>query len=197
MTFIIILPLAIVIQMLRLPIISILFRGGAFDEHSISITSDILSGYALAIIGQSIFMISLRFFMAIRKILIPMMIVLFSSVVNIAADYLLVSVYGAAGLGVGAAVGSICNGVLLIIFLNRELELHILKKAAVMARILAASLPVVVLVILFQKLWEWVDPRRNTLLNLSYGIVVFAVCVLVYLLSLKVWKVYDIRRKSI
>jgi peptidoglycan biosynthesis protein MviN/MurJ (putative lipid II flippase) len=142
-------------------------------------------------------MISLRFFMAIRKILIPMMIVLFSSVVNIAADYLLVSVYGAAGLGVGAAVGSICNGVLLIIFLNRELELHILKKAAAMARILAASLPVVVLVILFQKLWEWVDPRRNTLLNLSYGIVVFAVCVLVYLLSLKVWKVYDIRRKSI
>ena len=197
MTFIIILPLTIVIQTLRLPIISILFRGGAFDTHSISITSDILSGYALAIIGQSIFMISLRFFMAIRKMLIPMLIVLFSSLVNIAADYLLVTVYGAAGLGFGAAIGSLCSGVLLIIFLDRELELQLLTKAASMARILVASLPVVVLVILFQRLWEWVDLRRNTLLNLSYGVVVFVVCVLVYLLSLKIWKVYDIRTKNI
>lgn len=195
LTLVIILPLTIIIQILRVPIISILFRGGEFDTNSIDITSGILAGYALAIVGQSIFMISIRFFMAIRHMMIPMQIVVFSSVINIVADFVLVDLYGSAGLGYGAAIGSVCNGVLLIYFLNRKLELKISKKVWKLVRIVAANIPVVISVVLFGKIWGWVDLQHKTYINLVFGIVVFVICICIYLFSLQHLKIYEIRNK--
>ena len=193
LTLVIILPLTIVIQTLRQPIISILFRGGEFDDRSIGITSGILAGYAVAIIGQSIFMISIRFFMAIRRMTIPMLIVIFSSVVNIAADFVLVQYFGSAGLGYGAAIGSVCNGILLIVFLNRTLKLTIQKKYGSFARIAIANLPIIALVIVFRRIWDFVAPHNNTGLNLAYGGTVFIVCAAAYVAGLQYLKIYDIK----
>ncbi len=197
LTLVIILPLTIIIATLRVPIISILFRGGEFDTNSIHITSGILAGYALAIIGQSIFMISIRFFMAIRHMTIPMLIVIFSSAMNIIADFVLVRHFGSAGLGYGAAIGSVCNGILLIVFLNRKLELDMMKKIRPFGRIVLANLPIAVLAMGFIWLWEWVDLQHKTWLNLTYGVVVFLVCALAYLLSLQHLKIYEIKNKMI
>ncbi|MHB1485134.1 MAG: murein biosynthesis integral membrane protein MurJ [Saccharofermentanales bacterium] len=193
LTLVIILPLTIIIQILRVPIISILFRGGEFDADSINITAGILSGYALAIIGQSIFMISIRFFMAIRHMKIPMLVVVFSSVVNIISDFILVKFYGSAGLGYGAAIGSVCNGTLLLIFLNRKLELNIMKKARKLGEIAAANLSVIIIVLIFSKIWMWVDMQHKTYLNLTFGAVVFIACISAYLASLQYLKIYEIR----
>ncbi len=196
LTLVIVLPLTLTIQILRLPIITILFKGGAFDDHSIRITSGILAGYALAIIGQSIFMISIRFFMALRQMMIPMLIVIFSSTVNILADFILVRSMGAAGLGYGAALGSLCNGVLLIVFLNRKLKLDIRGKIRDLARIALANVPVAVLALLAILWWHSGMMQGSTLLKLTYGVVVFAACAIAYMAGLHYFKVYMLRVKK-
>lgn len=118
-TVMISLPFALVLLVLRVPVITVLFCRGAFTADSVLLTAQILAGYALAIVGQSVNLILLRTMMVIGKMRQMLWAALCAAVINIGADFILVNLCGAAGLGFGAALGAAANTVLGLLILDR------------------------------------------------------------------------------
>jgi len=110
------------------PIVELLFQRGAFDDHSVRVTSDIVQGYSLAIPGMGVAAVCIRYFLAAGRMAIPLWISIVSSVVNAAADYGLKDHYGAAGLGYGAAIGASLGGVLFLYYSFQDIRASIRVK---------------------------------------------------------------------
>lgn len=108
---IITIPMIIGLFALRYPVVTILFKRGAFDDNSVKLTCDILAGYSLGILGQSIIVLCLRYYLAIKKIFKPLIILMFTFALNIILDLNLIKTIGLSGIGFGSAVSStICGG---------------------------------------------------------------------------------------
>ncbi|WEG13797.1 lipid II flippase MurJ [Pullulanibacillus sp. KACC 23026] len=103
--------------LLRTFIVTLLFKRGAFDEHSVIQTVSILKGYSFAIVGQSISLIGLRFFLANRRMLVPFFCYLIGTGCSVAFDYHFVPTMGSAAIGYGASFGATVNGILFLILL--------------------------------------------------------------------------------
>ncbi len=108
-------PMMVALFALRYPVVTILFKRGAFDENSVKYTCDILSGYSLGILGQSVIVLCLRYYLAIKKITKPLIILLFTFALNIALDMCLIKVIGLSGIGFGSAAAStVCGGLFIL-----------------------------------------------------------------------------------
>ncbi|MCZ8512623.1 MATE family efflux transporter [Paenibacillus filicis] len=112
-TLLITVPAALILCMLRHPIITLLFVRGSFDFRSEEMTSTILAGYSLAMVGQAITLVYLRLFMTIGKMTVPLFGYFAAAAVNIGLDLCLIPVLGAAGLGYGALGGSLVGALVL------------------------------------------------------------------------------------
>jgi putative peptidoglycan lipid II flippase len=112
---------SIVFYFLGERLISILFLHGAFGQDSLNITSDIFKGYALSILGQSIFLVCLRYFIANGKMMIPLLTSVIGCLFHILLIVVLVSKMGAAGFGYAAAIGYTLTGVVLLFFLYKDI----------------------------------------------------------------------------
>lgn len=114
------LPAAVLLYWLREPAISLLFGRGAFDSQSVALTSELLAGYSLSVIGQVISVICLRYFLACGRLYGPAAVYLASTVCTIAFDLLTVRSLGAAALGYGALCGWVLNALLMFILVVRD-----------------------------------------------------------------------------
>lgn len=103
-------------------LISILFLKGAFGQQSLAITSDIFNGYSLSILGQSVFLFCLRYFIASGKMIIPLMTCVIGCLFHILFIFLLVSQMGAKGIGYAAAIGYSFTGTILLIYLYSDIS---------------------------------------------------------------------------
>ena len=117
--------MTIILFVLRTPVISILFERGSFDHKSLGITSSILKGYSLAIVGQSLSAICIRYFLAIGKMKIPLISCLTAASINIIADLYLSSKIGLAGLGYGAAIASLIGPAVMLLVIIPKMDLNI------------------------------------------------------------------------
>lgn len=122
MSLLISIPFAVVIFIFRYPLVSLLFERGAFDSHSVKITGDILAGYSLAIVGQALSAVFLRYCLAVEKMRLPTVMYLISSGITIGLDYRLVGQVGAAGLGYGAAIGAGINLFMIVSYSVKSLQ---------------------------------------------------------------------------
>ncbi|MBP1961788.1 murein biosynthesis integral membrane protein MurJ [Paenibacillus aceris] len=179
------LPTTLFLFFLRVPIISILFQRGAFNEHSVYITAEILKGYSLSIIGLSISAVCVRYFLAAGKMLLPLAVSIFASGVNIAADYLLKDTLGAASLGYGAAIGATVSAVLLTMLISKELQLSIQSAIRIFGKMLMANaLPSLLLFLLFLS-WNYFDGNNGK----GIGIIILAsgslACLVIYYATLR------------
>lgn len=113
-------PATAVLYFLREPIISLLFGRGAFDSHSVAITSEMLAGYSLSVVGQVISGICLRYFLACGRLYGPAAVYLVSTVCTILFDLLTVPYFGPAALGYGALCGWGINALLMFILVVRD-----------------------------------------------------------------------------
>ena len=182
--FLIVLPLSVIINILRESIVSILFSRGNFDSLSVGITTEILAGYSLAILGQSLFLVGLRFFIVVKNLKVPFFIVLFSTVVNIATDLLLKDSFGVAALGYGAAVGGFCNGLLMIVLLDKKIGLGLKKEWKHLVKIIVACVSTGVMAFLFRSVWNNGVSDGIWMKKLVYVAVVIFACVIAYLIPL-------------
>jgi putative peptidoglycan lipid II flippase len=103
-------------------LIAVLFLRGAFDYHSLQITSDIFKGYALSLLGQSVYLFCLRYFVANGKMLFPFLICLCGSVIQIFLIFMFAAKLGAPGIGYAAAVGYTLTGGILFFQLYRDIS---------------------------------------------------------------------------
>jgi putative peptidoglycan lipid II flippase len=196
LTLLIILPFTCTFFFLREPIVRLFFQWGAFDTRSISITSGILGGFAVAIIGQGIFAVCIRFFLSMRYIVYPTLAVIFSSILNIAANVVLIKIYGSPGLGIGAAIGGLSHAVLLIYLLNRKTQGYLLAHARSFFRIILASFPVAIAALLFSLAWSYRLVRAHSLIQVIAGGAMICVLITTYLSALLFLRVIKWNKES-
>ena len=105
---------------LRHFIVTLLFKRGAFGEKSVTQTVSILTGYSFAIVGQSISLICLRYFIASRRMASPLLIYFLGTLCSILIDVYFVPRYGAPALGYGASIGATLTGFLFLVGIRYE-----------------------------------------------------------------------------
>jgi murein biosynthesis integral membrane protein MurJ len=178
-------PTTFIFFKLGIPIVSVLFQRGAFNEHSVAITSHILQGYSLTMVGAAVSMIALRYFLAAERPYVPLLIGFVSSAVNVAADYALAPILSSAGIGYGAAIGASLNALLMLAALKKELELDISRMLRASLKLLSANLLPLALVWISSEGWDWLPHDLGFVMKAGYLGIVLALCALVYYWGLK------------
>ncbi len=105
---------------LRQPIVALLFERGAFDAHSVKQTVTVLTGYSFAIVGQSVSLLGLRYFIASRKMSFPLVAYLIGMLTSILIDCFFVPRVGAIALGFAGSIGATLTAVLFLIGVSIE-----------------------------------------------------------------------------
>ncbi|TYP70097.1 lipid II flippase MurJ [Paenibacillus methanolicus] len=119
-TLALLLPAAALLFALRGFAVELLFGRGAFGADSVRMTSDLLAGYSLSVVGQAVSAIGLRYFLAIGRLRGCAAIYAVSTAFTMAFDLLLVPRYGAPALGYGACAGWTLNALLIGWLLMRK-----------------------------------------------------------------------------
>lgn len=168
-TFLITIPMAIGLVFLREPVISILFKHNSFDYNSVNLTSQVLMGYGIAIIGQGITLLNIRVLVAVGKRVVPLLILISAAGTNMLLDNLLISKMGITGIGIGAAVGAFLGSVPVLIILAKRFELKVMDGLSYTLKVLLCNLPSILIAIGFNTLWNLYFNQSHLILQLIYG----------------------------
>ena len=117
-TILVTIPASLLFFFGRRWIVSLLFEHGLFDQHSVEVTATILSGYSLAIVGQAVSAVYLRYFAASGQIYAPAVLFIASSLANVGFDFWFVPLFGASGIGYGAAIAALLNVLLILLWMK-------------------------------------------------------------------------------
>lgn len=181
-------PLCIILFVLRVPIITILLQRGEFSSHSVVITANIMVGYTLAIVFQGFSLILVRAFLVEGRVSYALFAAAVSAIMTISFDFVLVPLVGAIGLGYGAAIGSLINFTMLYMLLSRSIRLHF-SPWRKLSKITLANIPLLLSTVIFSQLWILVVENRTFIFKVGYAVVVILVCIPVYWLSLRFFRV--------
>lgn len=179
------LPISIFLSVLNAPIVSVLFQRGEFDAASTHVTSGILAGYSLAIVGLAISMLCLRYFMAAGSMLIPLGICIFSAAANIGIDFWLVPRIGATGFGYGAAMGALINAVLIIIVLKKQLKWRWSTYFDKIVKIVLCNALLYFIMVIYQWVDETYALQNEKGIHFTIIVCTFITCTLVYAYCLR------------
>jgi len=97
-------PAAAAMFVLRRPLIGMVLQHGNFNEVRALVTSRALGGFAVGLVGFSLYLFVLRAFHAHGDAKTPFTINLFENVINIVLAVVLVEHYGVLGLGLAFAI---------------------------------------------------------------------------------------------
>ena len=187
--FILTMPVTCMLYILRTPIISILFLRGAFDIVSLKITSEILAGYSLAIIGQSITALCLKLYLAREKVMIPLLIFIISSIINITLDFFLVGRIGIKGVGYGAAISSIINATMMLWLIKLEIKDCFYKVTLKFFKCIISNFILVIICVFGEQIWNLSIIKMSLIARLAYIVAIALISFSLYAISLKTLKV--------
>lgn len=105
------LPAGVGMFVLREPIIGLALQRGAFGADDTLSTSRALAGFALGLVGFSVYMFLLRGFYAHQDTRTPFIVNVGENVLNIVLAFVLVGRYGVLGLGLAFAVAYLVSSV--------------------------------------------------------------------------------------
>lgn len=111
---------ALVMYLIRTPLIGILLGGGEFGHNEIALTAATFAYFALAIPTESLSHLLARSFYALKNSLTPTLVSIGGLIFALGAGYLFSRTLGIRGLALGFFVGSLAKIVLLSILLHRE-----------------------------------------------------------------------------
>lgn len=115
-------PISLGLCLLRVPLVALLFRHGSFDQHSLQTTANILAGYSLAIVAQALVAVGLRYYMAVERMRVPMVISIAMMAVNTGFDVWMAPLLGPTALGAGAAIGAWVGAVVMLLCVSGDLR---------------------------------------------------------------------------
>jgi putative peptidoglycan lipid II flippase len=102
----ILIPSTLGMVILAEPIVTVIYRRGAFDMQALAVTTDILQIYGIGLIAVGINALLVKGFYANQETKIPTYIGLLSVAVNIILDFILVGSYGIQGLAAATVIAS-------------------------------------------------------------------------------------------
>lgn len=140
------LPATVGLMALSGPIVELIFKRGAFDAHSVFLTSQSLLFYAPGIVGYSLVKILSPSFYSMQDARTPVVVSVVTILTNLVLNYTLVRVLGFQGLALGTAIAANVNAGLLFLLLSRRLGgldgahiANVFARAAVASAVMAAA----------------------------------------------------------
>jgi putative peptidoglycan lipid II flippase len=115
-------PATVGLMVLATPIVRVIFERGAFTAEDTLATAAAVRFYALGLIAYSIVRIASPTFYALGKNRVPVIVSMYTVVVNATLNIILVRVMGYAGLALGTSIAAIFNASVLLVLLHRNLQ---------------------------------------------------------------------------
>ena len=133
-------PATVGLMVLAVPIVRVIFERGAFTGADTLATSVAVRFYAVGLIAYSVVRIASPAFYALGKSRVPVIVSMYTVVVNATLNILLVRTMGYAGLALGTSLAAIFNAAVLLVLLHRNLRgLDERRMLGSLIRIAAAS----------------------------------------------------------
>lgn len=114
------LPAAIAMILLRVPVTRLVYERGEFGSTGTALTSTLLACYCAGILGVGMRELCNRCFYAFKNTIIPTVIGIGVVVLNVALNYALHPIFGAAGIAAATAISSLTSGFVLLFMLHRK-----------------------------------------------------------------------------
>ncbi len=115
-------PIVIIYLTSGRDIITIIFGHGKFNYQSVEITSKVLIGYSIGIIGYSFTYLFTRFFTGMKDTKTPMKINIISVIINIILDIVLVFHLKQVGLALATSISGIFSAIVLYLKIDPKLK---------------------------------------------------------------------------
>ncbi|KAJ49431.1 putative peptidoglycan lipid II flippase [Clostridium tetanomorphum] len=120
--FLIMIPASFAIGVLRIPLITILFKRGAFDERAVNLTANALLFYSPAMIAYGLRDVLNKAFYAIKDTKTPMINSFLGIIINIIINIFIVKYMQVSGLTLATSISAIITTILMLISLNKKLK---------------------------------------------------------------------------
>ncbi len=133
-----IIPSSVLILLLRAQIVRVFLGSNKFSWDDTVHTARVLGYFALSLVAQSLVPLLSRTFYAKKDVRTPVLVSIFSVIVDVVCSVVFSRVYGVEGLGIAFAASSFTNVFLLLFFLH--LKLKNLDDATIMASMLKTTL---------------------------------------------------------
>ncbi|OPY63410.1 MAG: putative peptidoglycan biosynthesis protein MurJ [Pelotomaculum sp. PtaU1.Bin065] len=114
-------PSAVVLLMLREPLVTLFFKRGVFDDRATYMTAAALFFYSFGLIGQAGEFILTRGFFSLQDTRTPMILSAVAVLVNLGFSLALIGSLQHGGLALANSIAALVNMILLTFFLNRRL----------------------------------------------------------------------------
>ncbi len=119
-----VIPASILLLIMRAQIVRLILgagKGTSFDFEATSIVAQSLGLFAISLFAQSLNPLFNRAFYAMQNTVIPVVIGIFTVVINITLAYILIPKFGIAGMALAFSITSIANLLILIMELHYKL----------------------------------------------------------------------------
>jgi putative peptidoglycan lipid II flippase len=134
-------PAAAGMFVLRRPLIGMVLQHGNFDAGDALVTSRALAGFAVGLVGFSVYLFLLRGFYAHDDAKTPFTINLFENVINIVLAFVLVDEYGVLGLGLAFSIAYLVSALLALQVMSYKVRgFPVRTLLAAIGRMLVAAL---------------------------------------------------------
>ena len=134
------LPISAFTMVLAQPIVTIVYKRGAFDNDSVEIVTWLLMAYGAGLFAYLARDIMVRVFYALGDGTTPFRISTINIIVNVILDYILIQSLGVAGLIIATTIVNISEIATMVILLNRQLGgLPLMEWANTISMIFVAS----------------------------------------------------------
>ncbi len=116
------LPAAAILIVLRIPVVRLVFGASQFNWQDTVLTGRTLAMFSLGLVAQSVILLLVRGFYALKDVRTPVFVSIVSVVVNIGLSFLFVNYFklDVWSLGLAYSVAMTLSMVLLLYFLNRK-----------------------------------------------------------------------------
>jgi len=141
LTALLTIPAAVLLFVLRRPVIGVALERGAFDADDAARTAGALGGFAVGLVGFSIYMFALRGFYAHQDTRTPFFANAFQNLINIALAVVLVGSFGVVGLSTSLSIAYLVSAVVVLFLLGRRVRsLPVLSILFAIGRLVIAGL---------------------------------------------------------
>jgi putative peptidoglycan lipid II flippase len=180
-------PVAVILIVLRVPLIAFVFERGSFDQNSTLLSSLVLAGLALGLPLRAVGGLVMRGLPAFKTRSVPALLSLISTGSNIIFDFALIGVLGLFGIALSASLADMLFAMVGAIFFVRWLgSASVTRVARSLAKIVVAGIGMglVTFGMITQGVYPHVDSRLASLLlqlgvplaaaAVSYGLLAYA-----------------------
>lgn len=128
------LPASLFLMALRVPLIELVFRRGAFDENALAMTAPALFWYASGLPFHGVNMVLVRIFHSRLDLKTPLLVGIFVVAVHIGLNMLFVSYWGHVGIAMSNAATGVVHTLSLVLALQTTTPVRLLSGVGAKSR---------------------------------------------------------------